>query len=55
MPDFRMESGMPLFGYWTFAECAKARGWFATLAKMGKPTQIVGKVLSEADLHKVRA
>lgn len=38
----------------TFAECAAAGGWFAALSSQGQPKQIVGKVLSEADLHKIR-
>lgn len=37
-----------------FADCAKAQGWWGKVAKMGKPNQIVGKVLTEEDLRKLR-
>lgn len=39
----------------TFAECSAAGGWFKQLATRGKPSQIVGKVLTEADLQKISA
>lgn len=35
----------------TFADCAKAGGWFAAIAKLGKPSEAVDKKLSEADLQ----
>lgn len=38
----------------TFKECSLAGGWFKLLACKGKPSQIVGKVLSEADLHALK-
>jgi hypothetical protein len=38
----------------TFAECAEAGGWFSKIAKMGRPNQLVGKILSEEDLHAVK-
>lgn len=34
----------------TFRDCAFAGGWFVRIAKLGKPTQIVGQVLSEDKL-----
>lgn len=37
----------------TFAECAKAGGWFSAIAKRGAPSKIVGKTMSEAQVHKV--
>lgn len=38
----------------TFAECGRAGGWFTKLAKMGKPAQVVGKVLTEAKLKAIK-
>lgn len=38
----------------TFAEVAKAGGWFAKIAKKGKPNQIVGKVLTEEQLRAIK-
>jgi hypothetical protein len=38
----------------TFAECAKVGGWYAKVAKMGGPRQIVGRVLSEEKLQAVK-
>ena len=35
----------------TFADCSKFTGWFKILAKQGKPTEKVGKKLSEIDLQ----
>jgi hypothetical protein len=35
----------------TFAECARAGGFFAKIAKKGQPKQIVGKVLTEEQLR----
>lgn len=37
----------------TFADCAKAGGWFADVAKCGKPTEAVDKKLEEADLRNI--
>ena len=37
----------------TFKECAEAGGWFARVAKKGKPSEIVGRVLTEQDLRKI--
>jgi hypothetical protein len=37
----------------TFAECAKAGGFFSKIAKMGKPNAIVGKTTDEAALRKL--
>lgn len=34
----------------TFRDCAFAGGWFVRIAKLGKPAQIVGQVLSEDQL-----
>lgn len=39
----------------TFAECAAVGGWFAKIAKQGKPRQIVGKVLTEKQLRAIHA
>jgi len=39
----------------TFADCAKAGGWFAAISKKGKPHQIVGELLSEEQLRLMRA
>lgn len=39
----------------TFAECSAAGGWFKSLAVKGKPSEIVGKTLTEQDLQKHRA
>lgn len=38
----------------TFKECARAGGFFLRVAKKGKPQQIVGKTLTEADLQALR-
>lgn len=38
----------------TFAELARAPGWYAKVAKLGKPNQIVGKVLSEEQLRAIK-
>lgn len=38
----------------TFAECAQAGGWYAKVSAMGKPNQIVGKVLTEQQLRRVK-
>lgn len=38
----------------TFRECAKMGGALATIAKKGKPSQIVGDVLKDADLRKLQ-
>lgn len=35
----------------TFADCAKAGGFFAKIANKGKPRQVVGDVLSEEQLR----
>lgn len=51
--DLILPSGKRL-GDSTFADCAKAGGWFAKLARSGKPGQIVGKVLTEAQLKKLK-
>lgn len=40
--------------YCTFAECAAAGGWFAKVAKLGKPNQIVGTVVTEEQLAKIK-
>lgn len=37
----------------TFADCAKAGGWFADVAKCGKATEAVDKKLTEADLRNI--
>lgn len=39
----------------TGAECAKAGGFYAAVAKHVKPTQVVDKHLSEADLRNIQA
>lgn len=39
----------------TGAECAKAGGFFEAVAKAIKPTQVVDRHLSEADLQNIRA
>jgi hypothetical protein len=38
----------------TFAECSAAGGWFKLLAARGKPSEVVGRVLSESDLRALR-
>lgn len=38
----------------TFGDCAKAGGWFQLLSRKGKPSEVVGKRLSEADLKKIK-
>lgn len=38
----------------TFAECSAAGGWFKLVATKGKPSELVGKVLSEEQLRLVR-
>lgn len=38
----------------TFRELAKAGGWFAKAAQLGKPNQIVGKTVTEADLRAIK-
>lgn len=38
----------------SFADCAKAGGFFAKIAKKGKPNQVVGKVLTEDQLRALR-
>ena len=35
----------------TFAESSKFGGWFVTIAKYGKPTEKIGKKLTETDLQ----
>jgi hypothetical protein len=50
--DLIMPSGKAL-AQSTGAECAKAGGWFATIAAKVGPSQVVGNVLSEHDLHKL--
>jgi hypothetical protein len=37
----------------TFADCAKAGGWFSEIAKHGKPNQAVDKKLTEDDLQNI--
>lgn len=37
----------------TGADCARAGGWFAAISKAVKPKQIVGEVLSEAQLKRM--
>jgi radical SAM superfamily enzyme with C-terminal helix-hairpin-helix motif len=37
----------------TFAECATAGGWFTKVSKLGKPQQIVGKIVSEEQLKAI--
>ncbi len=37
----------------TFADCAKAGGWFVAIAKHGKPSESVDKKLSETDLRNI--
>lgn len=37
----------------SFKECSAAGGWFKLLACKGKPSEIVGKVLTEDDLRKI--
>lgn len=38
----------------TFKECARAGGWFARVAKLGKPSQIVGEIISEDRLRALK-
>lgn len=37
----------------TFKECREAGGWFTKVAMKGKPSEIVGRVLTEQDLRKI--
>ena len=37
----------------TFAECSAAGGWFKMLAAKGKPSEVVGEVLTEQDLKEI--
>jgi hypothetical protein len=37
----------------TFADCAKAGGWYADIAKRGKPSEAVDKNLTETDLQNI--
>lgn len=38
----------------TFAEIKKEAGWLGAIAKLGKPNQIVGEVLTETDIRNIR-
>ncbi len=38
----------------TFGELKKEAGWLGAIAKLGKPTEIVGKKLAETDLFNIR-
>ena len=51
--DLQLPSGKKLRDA-TFAECGAAGGWFKVLATKGKPSQVVGKVLTEQDLQKLK-
>lgn len=53
MLDFIMPNGKPLRAC-TGAECAAAGGFFARIAERVGATQIVGAVLSEADLASIK-
>ena len=50
--DFLLPDGKRLADA-TFAECRKAGGWLARVARRGKPKQIVGALLSEEDLQAI--
>lgn len=38
----------------TFADCARAGGWFSTVAKMGQPKQVVGDIVTEEQLRAIK-
>ena len=49
---FRMPDGKTLDES-TFADCAKAGGWLTKVSTFGKPDEIVGQKLSEAQLRRL--
>lgn len=51
--DLMMPNGKKLRDC-TLAECGTFGSWFRMIATKGKPSDIVGKVLTEADLQKIR-
>lgn len=48
--DYALSDGT-LLRFATFAQCARDGNWLAAVAKAGKPTEVVGKKLTEADLQ----
>lgn len=51
--DHLLSDGTPLrFG--TFGQAARDGGWLADIAKLGKPNEIIGKKLTEAELQNIR-
>jgi hypothetical protein len=51
--DLQLPNGKKLRNC-TFAECSAAGGWFKLLATRGRPSEVVGEVLTEDDLRKLR-
>ncbi len=52
--DFTLPTGKALRDS-TGKECAKAGGWLSKISESIKPGEVVGKVLSEADVRKLLA
>lgn len=51
--DHQLSDGTALrFG--TFGQAARDGGWLADIAKLGKPNEIIGKKLTEAELQNIR-
>jgi hypothetical protein len=50
-----MQPNGTLLRHCTFRECGKLKGWYAKLEGKGKPNEIVGDVLSEEQLQKIKA
>lgn len=51
--DLKLPNGKKLRNS-TFAECSAAGGWFKMVATKGKPSQVVGAVLTEDELRGIR-
>lgn len=51
--DHLLSDGTPL-RVGTFGQAARDGGWLCDLAKLGKPNEIIGKKLTEADLQNIR-
>lgn len=43
-----------LLRFATFGQCAREGSWLSDIAKQGKPTEVVGKKLTETDLQNLR-
>jgi len=51
--DHLLSDGTPL-RVGTFGQAARDGGWLCDLAKLGKPNEIIGKKLTEAELQSIR-